>query len=38
MASVQTAIHDNTGALVSLTEAIKLLKPLKENEHLYRCL
>ncbi len=35
MALVQTAVHDNTGALVLLTEAIKLLKPLKNNEQLY---
>ncbi len=30
MATVQTAIHDNTGALVSLTESVKLLKPLDD--------
>ena len=35
MASIQTAVHDNTGALVTLTESLKLLKPLKNNKRLY---
>ncbi|NNJ89470.1 MAG: hypothetical protein HKP53_08700, partial [Eudoraea sp.] len=36
MASIQTAVHDNTGALVTLTEAIRILKPLNNNEQLYQ--
>ncbi len=35
MANIQTAVHDNTGALVTLTESLKLLKPLKNNNRLY---
>jgi signal transduction histidine kinase len=35
MASIQTAVHDNTGALVTLTESIKILKPLADNQRLY---
>ncbi|WP_297762288.1 tetratricopeptide repeat protein [uncultured Muriicola sp.] len=35
MASIQTAVHDNTGALVTMTESLKLLKPLKNNKRLY---
>jgi signal transduction histidine kinase len=35
MAIVQTAVHDNTGALVTLTESLKLLKPLENNKRLY---
>ncbi len=35
MATVQTTIHDNTGAMVTLIEAIKLLKPLGDYDRLY---
>ncbi len=35
MAIIQTAVHDNTGALVNLTESLKLLKPLENNKRLY---
>jgi len=35
MATVQTAIHDNTGAMVTLIAAIKLLKPLDDYGRLY---
>ncbi len=31
MALIQTDIHDNTGALVALTESLKLLKPLEDD-------
>jgi signal transduction histidine kinase len=36
IAVVQTAIHDNTGALVTLTDALDLLKPLNDNWRLYQ--
>jgi signal transduction histidine kinase len=35
MAIIQTKVHDNTGALVTLTKAIELLKPLNEYKRLY---
>ncbi|WP_188368721.1 tetratricopeptide repeat-containing sensor histidine kinase [Muriicola marianensis] len=35
MASVQTDVHDNTGAIVNATEAIRLLKPYDEYKKLY---
>ncbi len=35
MASVQTEVHDNTGAMVNLTRAIELLKPYDEDKRLY---
>ena len=34
IAMIQTATHDNTGALVTLTESLKLLTPLKNNKRL----
>ena len=36
MAGIQTKIHDNTGALVTQTQAIKLLKPLGDNKRLFQ--
>jgi len=36
MAGIQAAINDNTGALVTLTEAIRLLSPLEDNKRLYQ--
>jgi len=36
MGSVQTSVHDDTGALVTLTKALEILKPLKENKYLYQ--
>ncbi|MBT8285026.1 MAG: tetratricopeptide repeat protein, partial [Flavobacteriaceae bacterium] len=36
IASVQTAVHDNTGAIATLVEAIELLKPTDNYEDLYK--
>ena len=36
MATIQTAVHDNTGALVTLTESLKLLTPLEDDKSLFQ--
>jgi signal transduction histidine kinase len=35
IATIQTKIHDNTGAIVSLIKSLELLKPLKDNRKLF---
>ena len=36
MAAIQTDVHDNTGAMVNATEAIKSLKFMDDDKNLYR--
>ncbi|MEY8022035.1 tetratricopeptide repeat protein [Muriicola sp. SD30] len=36
IATVQTSVHDNTGAIATLVEAIELLKPTNNNKRLYQ--